>query len=338
MNSRAFAAQRRGARGAAKLAEAAGQPLVRSRMEARPEETRRPPRQRARRHRRGRSPGDSSSNSTTTKPTAQSGRASATPARISGCRDAGRRGQALHGVSTTFPTLRRSPMIRCASAALSNGTASETTGWTVPSSMSSAQRRDPRLERAAVLPQRQHVQPDDRLGRLHLLDQVEAAQHRQRLGRDLQVVALLARVTTDEAPKATSRPPARSIVVGAPELARRRSRRGSGRTAAAPPTSRPRGSRRAWSTPLRADRVVLAGRRRAPDLGAEALGDLRRRDPDAAGRGLDQHLLARLQRAVAEQAGPRGRVVDGDRGALLEAEPLRAAGSRRRPGRRPRDA
>ena len=56
------------------------------------------------------------------------------------------------------------------------------------------------------------------------------------------------------------------------------------------------------------------------DLGAGGLGQLRGGDADAAGRGVDQHALAGAQRAVAEQARPRGRVVDGDRGALLEAD------------------
>src|SRR4051794_27733400 len=42
------------------------------------------------------------------------------------------------GVSTTFPTLRRSASIRCASAARSKGNASATTGSIVPSAISSA--------------------------------------------------------------------------------------------------------------------------------------------------------------------------------------------------------
>jgi hypothetical protein len=69
-----------------------------------------------------------------------------------------------------------------------------------------------------------------------------------------------------------------------------------------------------------AERVVLGGRGRAPDLGAAVLGDLGRGDADAARRGVDEGLLARLQGAVAEQRGPRRRVVDRDRGALLEGE------------------
>ena len=41
-----------------------------------------------------------------------------------------------------------------------------------------------------------------------------------------------------------------------------------------------------------ADGVVLARRRRAPDLGAVAPGDLRRGDADTAGGGVEQHPLA----------------------------------------------
>jgi hypothetical protein len=43
------------------------------------------------------------------------------------------------------------------------------------------QRFDPRVQRAAIVPPRKHVQPDHCLGLLELLDQVEAAQHRQQL-------------------------------------------------------------------------------------------------------------------------------------------------------------
>src|SRR5688572_17173120 len=41
-------------------------------------------------------------------------------------------------------------------------------------------RGDPGLERAAVVPEAQDVQADDRLGLAHLLDEVEAAEHRER--------------------------------------------------------------------------------------------------------------------------------------------------------------
>ncbi len=40
------------------------------------------------------------------------------------------------------------------------------------------QGRDPRLERATVVPQSQHVETDHGFGLLELLHQVEAAQHR----------------------------------------------------------------------------------------------------------------------------------------------------------------
>jgi hypothetical protein len=53
------------------------------------------------------------------------------------------------------------------------------------------------------------------------------------------------------------------------------------------------------------------------------LGQLHRRDADAPGRGMHQHLLACLKRAVAVQCRPSRRVVDRDRGALLEAHRVR---------------
>ena len=164
--------------------------------------------------------------------------------------------------------LARSAMIRWASGASANGTASWTTGATVPSASSRGSGVDPRLQRAAVVPQREHVQPDDRLGVAHLLDQVEAAEHAQRpAAAAVQQVALLARV---DATRRRRRPAARRGAAArrSAGTSGRRSRRGRGRAAAG-----------RFHQPSLAvvDRVVdaelarsrvLAGRRGAVDLGA----------------------------------------------------------------------
>ena len=71
-----------------------------------------------------------------------------------------------------------------------------------------------------------------------------------------------------------------------------------------------------------ADALVLAGRGRAVDLSARALGDLGGGDAHAAPGRVHEHALAGLQRPVADQARPRGPVVDRDRRPLLEAELL----------------
>ena len=108
----------------------------------------------------------------------------------------------------------------------------------------------------------------------------------------------------------------------------RRSRRARCR-AAAPRVHQPsRGSRAGGRRRARGSRV-LTRRRRAVDLGAAALGDLRRRDADAAGGRVDQHALTRAQAAVAEQRRPGRGVVDRDRRALLEAQRVGQRRSRR---------
>ena len=66
--------------------------------------------------------------------------------------------------------------------------------------------------------------------------------------------------------------------------------------------------------------LVLRWRGCSVHLRAGALCYLRRRDADAAGGGVDEHALSRLHRAVSDQRGPRGDVVDGDRRPLLEGE------------------
>jgi hypothetical protein len=71
-----------------------------------------------------------------------------------------------------------------------------------------------------------------------------------------------------------------------------------------------------------ADARVLGGRCGPPHLGAGAAGDLGRGDADAARGGVDEHALAGLQPAVADEPAPRGRVVDRDRGGLGEGEAL----------------
>ena len=72
--------------------------------------------------------------------------------------------------------------------------------------------------------------------------------------------------------------------------------------------------------PETADGVVLGGRGGAVDLaGAHQLRDLGGRGSHSARRRLDQHALARPERAVADQARGRRRVHDRQGGALLEA-------------------
>ena len=63
---------------------------------------------------------------------------------------------------------------------------------------------------------------------------------------------------------------------------------------------------------------MLARRRGAVNLGAGGLRKLDGRDSDAAGSGVNEDPLTGAQRSVTVQAGPRGRIVDRDRGALLE--------------------
>ena len=72
-----------------------------------------------------------------------------------------------------------------------------------------------------------------------------------------------------------------------------------------------------------ADRVVLRGRGRAPDLGSRELRDLSGGDADAPAGGLDQHALARAQAAVVDQPGVCGCVRDRQRRRLGVAPAVR---------------
>ncbi len=73
---------------------------------------------------------------------------------------------------------------------------------------------------------------------------------------------------------------------------------------------------------LLTDRVVLRCRRCTEYLGTDALGDLRRRDAYAAGRGVNQHPLPRLEPSHHDKPRLGGRVVHGERRALLEGKLL----------------
>jgi MFS family permease len=163
-------------------------------------------------------------------------------------RDRARRASQHHGVSTTFPTLRRSAIMRCASAARSNGNAPATTGSIVPSSSSSAS------------------------GSIHGRNVPECSHSRSMLRPITDFEALICLM---------------------------RLKRGI-RTAALAAVTR------FFLSPL---------------ITAEAPNAISR-DPHAARRRQDQHPLARLQPAVAHERRPGGGVVDRDRRALLERQPL----------------
>ena len=66
-------------------------------------------------------------------------------------------------------------------------------------------------------------------------------------------------------------------------------------------------------------------------FGPGGLRELDGRDAHTARRGVHQHPFARAQRPIAVQRRPRGRVVDGHGGALLEAQ---CVGDRHRVGGR----
>ena len=105
--------------------------------------------------------------------------------------------------------LARAPMIRCASGASANGTAAWTTGWTVPSASAACSgvihgSSVPRSSQSDSM-----FSPMIGLGLAHLLDEVEAAEHPRACGSALRRLRFSS-WWTDEAPKATSRPPGRS--------------------------------------------------------------------------------------------------------------------------------
>jgi len=108
-------------------------------------------------------------------------------------------------MSTTLPTLRRSASIRCASGARSKGTASATTGWIVPSSISGASGS---IQAPRVPAWSQSV------SMFRPITDFDALICLIRLKRGIRA-ALRSAVTrlrfspevTDEAPNATSRPP-----------------------------------------------------------------------------------------------------------------------------------
>ena len=83
-----------------------------------------------------------------------------------------------------------------------------------------------------------------------------------------------------------------------------------------------------------ANRVVLARARGAVDLGADQLGYLGGRDADATGRRLDQHPLAGLEAAVANQARVGGGIGHRHRRALAVVPAVRHRDQRARLGHR----
>ena len=182
------------------------------------------------------------------------------------------------------------------------------------------QRLDPWRQRAAVVPQALHVDPDERLRLAHLLEQVEAAHHPQRLRQRAAQVARLALLDRrgaegDEAAAGAQQP------VGALE-------RGAADAVDDEVVARqiaPPAVAAVVDGAVEAELAqpfVLAGRRRAVDLGPAALGELQRGDADAAGGGVDENALARAQRAVAVERRPRRGVDDRHRRALLEGQAL----------------
>ena len=183
-----------------------------------------------------------------------------------------------------------------------------------------AERLDPRRQRPAVVPEALHVDADEGLGLAHLLEEVEAAHHPQGLRQRAAQVARLALLDRRGAERDQSAAGAQQRV-GA--LERRPADAVDDEVVAgqvAPPAvaavvDGP-------VEPELAQPLVLAGRRRAVDLGPAALGQLQRGDADAARGGVDEHALARAQRAEAVQRRPRRRVDDGHRGALLERQAL----------------
>ena len=101
-------------------------------------------------------------------------------------------GHGGYRVSTTFPTFLRSMMKRCAAGPSSSGNASATTGGSCPASIHSLQRIDELVERALRVPDREHVQADDRLRDGHLPDDVEPAASGRASSAAVGDVALLA--------------------------------------------------------------------------------------------------------------------------------------------------
>ena len=126
------------------------------------------------------------------------------------------------------------------------------------------------------------------------------------------------------------------------EAAAADARRGPGRAAASRPRSgAPRrrspgcGSRSGDPRRSRGSRRASRGRGGAVDLRADELGDLGGGDAHPAGRGLDQHALAGVQRAVADQRRVGGRVGHRQRRALAVAPAVGQRHQRAGRGRRP---
>ena len=184
----------------------------------------------------------------------------------------------------------RAARMRCASGRFAERHRRMHDGEMVPSSSALAQRGDPGLERAAIVPEPQHVQTDHGFGLLKLVEQVEAAQHRQCVwGRPAQraFLALLhrrnpvadqpsagaeqrvgpphrrpAQCVEDQIVRAEALPPVVAAVVDRPVHAQLR------------------------------QLPVLSGRRRTVHFGPGGLGELDGRDADAAGRRVHQHPFA----------------------------------------------
>src|SRR4051794_4978761 len=186
-----------------------------------------------------------------------------------------------------------------------------------------AQWLDPLVEGAPLVPQREQVQTDHRLGLRHQLHRVEDAGTGHRLER-LQHVAVL--TLSDRRGSEAHEPPA-----GAQQgEALAEARASDGVHGQVERLLGPADPADLFDEVLLAvvdgvvdtdtpDRLVLGGRRGAEQPGAAQLGDLGSGDSPPAGRRVDKHPLAGLHVAVAHQPRVGGGVVDRERGTLLEA-------------------
>ena len=135
---------------------------------------------------------------------------------------------------------------------------------------------------------------------------VEARRGRERPQRRRDVAA--SPPGPPELPKQTSRPPGRSslqplrMLRAADAVEHEVQRAAWRRRSGGPPWRSPAsGSRSGGRRRSRGSRRACYGRGGAVDLGPDELRDLGRGDADAPGCGMDQHSLARLQRAVADE-------------------------------------
>ena len=184
--------------------------------------------------------------------------------------------EAAQGVRTTLPTLRRSAMNRCASAARSNGNASATTGAYSPRLEPRGERLEDAVETLGV-PPLEHVEAEDALVLVHHLEALPPRHRRQRHPREPAQhcrESRLSPVCTSESPYITSRPPGTQdrVVLAKARRADRVDDQVEADAAGDP--HRLGGEVRVAVVDrvldaLGADRVVLGGRGGAEDLGAD---------------------------------------------------------------------